>query len=93
MNVPWPPGAVIVLHLRRVSETISAPPPIYCTEKMRLLDEFVAAVADYLKVESARLKAAVRGDEFLFDGELEAARNRKEAGKEVIRAHHQEHGC
>jgi hypothetical protein len=50
-----------------------SPAPSSCTEKIRLLDEFVAAVAEYLKIESARLKAAVLGDEFLFDHELEAA--------------------
>ena len=60
---------------------------------MRLLDEFVAAVALFLKVESAKLAAAARGQDSLFDGELAAARKRKDAAKEAVKSHHQEHGC
>ena len=85
----------IAPQLRRIRGTILnvSPAPIYCAEKMRLLDEFVAAVADYLKIESAKLAAAVRCEEWLSDGELEAARKRKNAAKEAIRSHQQSHGC
>jgi hypothetical protein len=70
-----------------------SPAPTYCAEKMRLLDEFVAAVAEYLKIESAKLAAAARCEEWLSDGELKAARKRKDAAKEAIRSHQQAHGC
>jgi hypothetical protein len=70
-----------------------SPAPIYCAKKQRLLEEFMAAVADYLKIESAKLAAAMRCDDWLSDGELEAARKRKDAAKEAIRSHRQAHGC
>jgi hypothetical protein len=35
----------------------------------------------------------VKGGEFLFDDELEAARKRKAAAKEAIRTHEREPGC
>ena len=81
----------IALHSR--DNLNVSPAPIYCAEKMRLLDEFVAAVAAFLKVESAKLAAVARGQDSLFEGELTAARKRKNAAKEAIRSHHQEHGC
>ena len=67
--------------------------PIFCREKQRLCDEFLNAVSEYLKIESAILAAAMRDDEFQFDRELEAARTRKNAVKESIKKHQQEHGC
>ena len=70
-----------------------APASSYCGERIRLLDEFVAAVSEYLRVESAGLAALVRGDESDFDAELEVARRRKEAAREAIRAHQWKHGC
>ena len=54
---------------------------------MRLLDEFVAAVSGYLRVESARLAAAARNEESQLAGELEVARQRKDASKEAIKEH------
>ena len=57
------------------------------------LDEFVAAVSEHLRVESARIPALVRGDESEFDADLEVARRRKEAAREAIRAHQWKHGC
>ena len=69
-----------------------APAPIFCKEKARLLDAFVTAVSEYLKVEAAML-AAVRDEESLFDSELEAARKRKDAAKDAIKAHQKDHGC
>ena len=77
-----------------MSENLRVPTaPIYCTEKMRLLDEFVAAVSGYLKVESARLAAAARDNESQFASELELARQRKDAVKQAIKAHQNEHRC
>lgn len=70
-----------------------APAPIFCREKQRLCDEFLMAVSEYLKLESARLAAAMRDDEFQLNRELEAARTRKNAAKESIKEHQQEHGC
>ena len=46
-----------------------------------------------LKVESEGIAAAVRGNDLLFDAELEAARKKKDAAKEAIKSHLQEHGC
>jgi hypothetical protein len=77
-----------------LSENLRVPlAPIYCKERMRLLEEFVAAVSGYLKVESARLSAAARDEESHFAGELEVARQRKDASKEAIKAHQKQHGC
>jgi hypothetical protein len=70
-----------------------SPAPIYCEEKNRLLDEYVAALGNYLKVESAKIATGLRGDDLLFDPEFAAARNRKDAAKETIKSHLQEHGC
>jgi hypothetical protein len=79
------------LHLSENLEVPSA--PIYCKERMRLLDEFVAAVSGYLRVESARLAAAAGNGESQFAGELEVARQRKDASKEAIKEHEKEHRC
>ena len=69
------------------------PAQTYCEEWNRLLDEYLVVVADYLRIESTKLAAAVRGDEFLSDAELDAARKRTDVAREAIKSHVQEHGC
>ena len=66
---------------------------MYCSEKKRLLEEFTAAVSEYLRMESAQVLAVVRSGERLFAAELEAAHQRKETAKQAIREHQKLHGC
>jgi hypothetical protein len=72
---------------------VLAPAHSFCSKKILLLDEFAAAVTQYLRVEAASLAALVKGGESLFDADLETARKRKEAAKEAIRVHQKQHGC
>jgi len=44
-------------------------------------------------MRSAQIAAVKRGDGFLFDGEIEAARERKNDAREAIESHRLEHGC
>ena len=67
--------------------------PIFCTEMRRLLEEFVTAVSEFLRLESARQEAKVAGENPPFDAVFEGARKRKEWTKEAIKAHQKEHGC
>ena len=69
------------------------PRAIYCPEKNRLLEEYTRAVSDFLRMESAKTAALVRGVQVAFDGEFEEARKRKDAAKEAISKHQHEHGC
>ena len=67
--------------------------PGYCPEKKRLIEEYTRAVSDFLRMESAEIEAQVRVDQVAFDAEFEEARKRKDAAKEAIQKHQQEHGC
>jgi hypothetical protein len=58
---------------------------------MRLLEEFVAAVSDYLLLES-QLEAEKRG-EVSPHAPIAAAWDRKEIAKRAAREHRIEHGC
>ena len=66
---------------------------MYCPAKKRLLDEFTAAVSEYLRLESAQIAAVVRGEDAPFAAELDAARKRKELTKQAISEHQNRHGC
>jgi uncharacterized protein involved in exopolysaccharide biosynthesis len=58
---------------------------------MRLLEEFVSAVSDYLLLES-QLEAEQRG-EVSPHAQIAAAWLRKEDAKRAAREHRIEHGC
>jgi hypothetical protein len=58
---------------------------------MRLLEEFVAAVSDYLLLES-QLEAVKRG-EVTPHAQIAAIWQRKEDAKRAAREHRIKHGC
>ena len=55
--------------------------------------KFRVAATAYLKLEASHLEAVVNSVELNFDGAIKAARERKDAAKQAIIAHQQEHGC
>jgi hypothetical protein len=65
---------------------------MYCPEKKRLLDEFMAAVSEYLQADSFPLTAVV-GQPQRFTAKIESARKRKEAAKQALKEHILQHGC
>ena len=70
-----------------------SPRPLYCSEKNRLLEEYTRAVSDFLRMQSAKIAALVRGGEVAFEADLEKARKRKHAAKEAIQKHQRKHRC
>ena len=62
-----------------------------CEEKMRLLEELVEAVSEYLLLES-QLEAEKRGD-IAPHAQIAAAWLRKEEAKRAAMEHRLEHGC
>jgi len=71
----------------------SAPTPVVCFDKERLLREFAAAVSDYHRVQSAQVAAVKKGEDFPFELELAKAAQRRENAKYAIIAHQEQHGC
>jgi hypothetical protein len=69
------------------------PAPIFGAERQRLLDEYTAAVFEYLQLESARLAALAHGDEIQLEAEIEAARQRRDESKLAIKEHQAAHSC
>jgi hypothetical protein len=67
------------------------PPGYACAERIRLLEEFVSAVSDYLLLES-QLEAEQRG-EISPHAQIAVAWLRKEEAKRAAREHRMEHGC
>jgi len=70
-----------------------APAPAFCEKKKALLDQFTSEVSNYLRMQSAQLAAALRGDGFQFEVELTAARKKKDSAKRAVEEHQREHGC
>src|SRR6266700_7033958 len=70
-----------------------APAPIFCTEKKALLDQFMKAVSEYLRMRSAQTAAVRKGDGLRFQEEIETARDRKDAAKLAVKEHLIQHGC
>jgi hypothetical protein len=64
-----------------------------CLEKRRLLHEFVASASSLNRIENAQVVAALSGDGFQFEVELEQAVTRKQKAKYTVLAHQEEHGC
>jgi hypothetical protein len=71
----------------------SAPRPAYCIEKCRLLTDFASAVSEYNRMQSSRVAAVLRVEEFLFEAELAQAAMRRDEAKYAVLAHQEEHGC
>ena len=72
---------------------MAAPFPKACTEKRKLLKQFVKAVSDQHRIQSAQVAAVLNGQGFMFQSELAEANERKDQLKYAILAHLQEHGC
>jgi hypothetical protein len=68
-------------------------PIIACPEKKRLLEEFARAVSDFNRMHSAQFAAALKGEDFPFEKELDEAMTRKLKAKDAVLAHQEEHGC
>ena len=77
------------------TENAIRPRQLFCTEKWRLLDEFVAAAREIVGIQSRRTAALTGGDDDLgeFDRQLELARARKDAALETYTRHIEAHGC
>jgi len=55
--------------------------------------KFRAAATAYLRLQARNLEAVASGEEFNFEEAINAARDGKDAAKQAIVAHQQEHGC
>ena len=64
-----------------------------CEERQRLVTAFTTAVSEYLRMRSAQIAAIKRGDGFLFEAEIEKARERKNGARRAIELHRLQHGC
>jgi hypothetical protein len=71
----------------------TAPVPIACIERHRLLLAFAHAVSEYNRMNSAQALAVMRGDGFRFTEQSAEARARMEELKYAIIAHEEAHGC
>ena len=71
----------------------TSPIPIACIEKKRLFDAFAHAVSEYNRMNTAQLRAVMRGDGFQFTEQVADAGQRKDEAKYAILKHEQEHGC
>jgi hypothetical protein len=70
-----------------------APEPAFCFEKKRLIAEFVKAVSEYHRMQSAQLAALRKGEDFPFEAELSRAREQRDRAKYSVLAHQELHGC
>jgi hypothetical protein len=64
-----------------------------CLEKRRLLQEFVVSASTLNRIENAQVVAALSGDGFQFQAELEQALAHKQKAKYAVLAHQENHGC
>jgi hypothetical protein len=71
----------------------TSPISLRCIEKERLMQEFLAAVSDHHRVQSAQVAALRIGDGFRFEKELAEAAERRLNAKYAIFAHKEQHGC
>ena len=67
--------------------------PAFCGEQQRLIIKFRVAATAYLQLEARHLQAVVNGEESNLEDAIKAARGRKDAAKQAVTAHQQEHGC
>ena len=61
--------------------------------KEKLLREYAKAVSEYNRMNSAQVAAVLRGEDFMFQDEIEKAGRRKDEAKYAILEHRQEHRC
>lgn len=66
-----------------------------CQEKLRLMEEFMAAAADLIAVHNDQMKALLADDPDFsrFDVLIHLASERKRAAKYTYIAHLEKHGC
>ena len=75
---------------------LSAPAcEVACTEKWRLVDQYVGATRDIINIKTRRAAAIDDGRDDLveFDLQLKAARKTKDEALERYARHIQGHGC
>jgi hypothetical protein len=70
----------------------AVPQVFYCIEKRRLMQEFLDAVKESLRLQSLQVEAVLNGDEFPRE-ELAVANERVENSKYAIISHFEAHGC
>jgi hypothetical protein len=66
---------------------------LLCFEKWRLLGEYARAVSEYNRMNSAQVSALMNDKGFLFQKEIAAAAERRDAAKYAILEHQEAHGC
>jgi hypothetical protein len=72
---------------------MTAPSPIFCIEKEKLIREFAKAVSDHHRMQSAQMASVINGEDFLFEDEIADAASRRENAKYAILEHRRKHGC
>ena len=67
----------------------------FCEEKLHLMEEFLAAASDLVKVHNDQVKAVIGDDPYFgrFDLLIHLANERKRQAKYAYLAHLEEHGC
>ena len=73
--------------------SMTAPSPILCIQRERLLREYAKAVSEYHRMHSAELAAVLKGEDFPYEEQIAEASLRREQAKYAILAHRSEHGC
>lgn len=67
-----------------------------CKERQRLVDEFIAAARELIRLQNAQMVAVAgqqEGSESNFDKPLQQARERKEEALRAYARHLEQHGC
>jgi len=72
---------------------IVAPAPIFCNEKKTLMERFTKAVSNYLRMQTAQMRALRNGEGLRFEAEIKSARKVREQAKRAIVEHERQHGC
>jgi hypothetical protein len=70
-----------------------APAPIFCNEKKTLMERFTKAVSDYLRMQTAQMRALRNGEGLRFEDEIKAAGRLREQARRAIVEHERQHGC
>jgi hypothetical protein len=64
-----------------------------CSEKQRLINEYVTAVSKYHRLETLQVEALLTESGLTLEAEVESAREERDCAKAAITAHRKEHGC
>jgi hypothetical protein len=64
-----------------------------CLEKERLMREFVKAVADYNRMQTAQVEAILRDEDVPFEDEIAEVAELRERAKHAVLIHRRQHGC